>query len=102
MSWCHCSTDSGHITSILLIIATLYLQIADIKMATASGESVERANTKSPDRDSAVDAEELIDDATAHLEKIADYKTYCKVRHLTFTSSHFPTHRCIFVLIHGE
>ena len=50
-------------------------------MATvsASGDSVERSQSKSPD--SNVDVEDLIDDATDHPEKISDYKTYCKVRH---------------------
>ena len=56
-------------------------------MATvsASGDSVERSQSKSPD--SNVDVDDLIDDATSHLEKISDYKTYCKVRHFTFIHS---------------
>ena len=52
-------------------------------MASPTGDnSVERSHSKSPD--SRIDAEDLIDDATAHLEKISDYKTYCKVRHLSY------------------
>ena len=47
-------------------------------MASGSGDSVERTQSKSPV--SQVDVEELIDDTTSHLEKISDYKTYCKVR----------------------
>ena len=48
-------------------------------MASGSGDNVERSHSKSPVSD--VDVEDLIDDTTAHLEKISDYKTYCKVRH---------------------
>ena len=43
----------------------------------ASGDNVERSHSKSPV--SQIDAEDLMDDKTAHLEKISDYKTYCKV-----------------------
>ena len=50
---------------------------------TASGDSVERSQSKSPDSN----VEDLIDDATSHLEKISDYKTYCKVRQFTFIHS---------------
>ena len=46
-------------------------------MASGAGDSVERANSKSPV--SQMDSEGLIDDNTAHLEKISDYKTYAKV-----------------------
>ena len=61
-------------------------------MASPSGDhSVERSHSKSPD--SRIDAEDLIDDATAHLEKISDYKTYCKVSHwsLSRTDNVFAT-----------
>ena len=42
-------------------------------MATNSGDS----RNKSPERNT--DSEGLVDDTTSHLQRISDYKTYCKV-----------------------
>ena len=52
-------------------------------MASPRGDNgeIERSQTKSPG--SQMDTEELMDDKTAHLEKISDWKTYCKVRHFS-------------------
>ena len=56
-------------------------------MASPRGDNgeIERSQSKSPD--SQMDTEDLMDDKTAHLEKISDWKTYCKVRHFSILIS---------------
>ena len=59
-------------------------------MATSSSGDM---NNKTPDRttDTSGDVEDLIDDTTNHLQKITDYKTYCKVRMMFYKFYNFFT-----------